>query len=236
MLETDAGYTIMAADITSAMKYHPMAGFSVSLSGDNAGALRGYWEKLSTSGTTTMPMQKQIRGRRVRHVRRQVRRLVAGRHQPAAGLAAHPGARPPHLARRRRGSAGSAGDRHNAGQTPTSGDCAVLPHLRARATGRAPRFAARPRTAICAPRLSHGRKTTEDGSKEHRSALRAAVYRGDEPAVVLQLAGDGRSLPGSATREGNRCVARGPGVRGGTAVIGVPAGESACAEPEAEAG
>ena len=111
----------MAADITSAMKYHPMAGFSVSLSGDNAGALRGYWEKPSTGGTTTMPMQKQIRGDGVRHVRRQVRRLVAGRHQPAAGLATRPGARPPHLARRRRGGAGSAGDRHNAGQTPTSG-------------------------------------------------------------------------------------------------------------------
>ena len=70
----------------------------------------------------------------------------------------------------------------------------------------------------------------------HVDTLQAAVYRGDEPAVVLQLAGDGRSLPGSATREGNRCVARRPGVRGGTAVIGVPAGESACAEPEAEAG
>ena len=73
-------------------------------------------------------------------------------------------------------------------------------------------------------------------TEEQRSALRAAVYRGDEPTVVLQLAGDGRSLPGSATREGNRCVARGLEVRGGTAVIGVPAGERACAEAEAEAG
>jgi PhnB protein len=62
MLETDAGYTIMAADVTSDMEYQPMAGCSISLSGDDAGALRGYWEKLSAGGTTTMPMQKQVWG------------------------------------------------------------------------------------------------------------------------------------------------------------------------------
>jgi PhnB protein len=58
-LDTEAGYTIMAADTPSAMEYRPMAAFSVSLSGDDADVLRGYWEKLSASGTTTMPMQKQ---------------------------------------------------------------------------------------------------------------------------------------------------------------------------------
>ena len=62
MLETGAGYTIMAADVTSDMEYAPMAGFSVSLSGDDGDALRGYWEKLSASGTTTMPLQKQAWG------------------------------------------------------------------------------------------------------------------------------------------------------------------------------
>jgi len=61
-LETDAGYAIMAADVTSDMGYQPPAGFSVSLSGDDGGALRGYWEKLSASGTTTMPLQKQVWG------------------------------------------------------------------------------------------------------------------------------------------------------------------------------
>jgi len=60
MLETDAGYTIMGADVTSEMEYQPMAGFSVSLSGDDA--LRDYWAKLSASGTTTMPLQKQAWG------------------------------------------------------------------------------------------------------------------------------------------------------------------------------
>ncbi len=61
-LETDAGYTIMGADATSDMTYQPMAGFSVSLSGDDADALRGYFEKLSAGGTTTMPLQKQVWG------------------------------------------------------------------------------------------------------------------------------------------------------------------------------
>jgi len=61
-LETDAGYTIMGADVTSDMEYHPVAGCSVSLSGDDADALRGYWEKLSASGTTTMPLEKQAWG------------------------------------------------------------------------------------------------------------------------------------------------------------------------------
>jgi PhnB protein len=61
-LETDAGYTIMGADVTSDMTYQPMAGFSVSLSGDDGDTLRGYFEKLSTSGTTTMPLQKQVWG------------------------------------------------------------------------------------------------------------------------------------------------------------------------------
>ena len=62
MLQTEAGYTIMGADVTSDMEHHPMAGFSVSLSGDDGDALRGYWEKLSASGTTTMAMQKQVWG------------------------------------------------------------------------------------------------------------------------------------------------------------------------------
>ena len=41
-LATEAGYTIMAADVTSEMEYHPAAGFSVSLSGDDGDALHGY--------------------------------------------------------------------------------------------------------------------------------------------------------------------------------------------------
>lgn len=61
-LETDAGYTIMAADITSDMQPSPMSGITVSISGDDADALRGYWEKLSAGGTVTMPLEKQAWG------------------------------------------------------------------------------------------------------------------------------------------------------------------------------
>ena len=60
-LDTDVGYTIMAADVTSEMEYQPPAGCSVSLSGDDD-ALHDYWDKLSAGGTTTMPLQKQVWG------------------------------------------------------------------------------------------------------------------------------------------------------------------------------
>jgi PhnB protein len=61
-LETDAGYTLMAADVPGHMEYHSIEGCSVSLSGDDGDLLRGYWEKLSASGSTMMPLQKQVWG------------------------------------------------------------------------------------------------------------------------------------------------------------------------------
>jgi PhnB protein len=61
-LETEAGYSIMGADVTSDMEYHAPAGFSVSLSGDDGDRLHRYWDKLSASGTVTMPMAKQVWG------------------------------------------------------------------------------------------------------------------------------------------------------------------------------
>jgi PhnB protein len=60
-LETSAGYTIMAADVTSDMPYQPPAGIAVSLSGDDD-ALHGYWDKLAAAGTVTMPLAKQVWG------------------------------------------------------------------------------------------------------------------------------------------------------------------------------
>ena len=61
-LKTDAGYTIMAADIPSTIETPPMAGVSISLSGDDGDLLRGYFEKLAAAGTITMPLQKQVWG------------------------------------------------------------------------------------------------------------------------------------------------------------------------------
>ena len=62
LLETSTGYTIMAGDVTSDTDYRPIAGVSVSLSGDDVGLLRGYWDQLSAGGTVTMPLQKQVWG------------------------------------------------------------------------------------------------------------------------------------------------------------------------------
>ena len=61
-LETEAGYTLMASDAPPGMESQGMEGFGVSLSGDDADALRRYWDKLSDGGTVTMPMQKQVWG------------------------------------------------------------------------------------------------------------------------------------------------------------------------------
>ncbi|HWL98800.1 MAG TPA: VOC family protein [Nocardioidaceae bacterium] len=62
MLETDAGYTIMAGDVTDDTEYQPMAACSVNISGDDADLLRDYWERLSASGSITMPLQGQVWG------------------------------------------------------------------------------------------------------------------------------------------------------------------------------
>ncbi len=61
-LHTDAGYLIMASDITSDMEFRPAAGMTVSISGDDADMLRGYWEQLSAGGSVRMPLEKQAWG------------------------------------------------------------------------------------------------------------------------------------------------------------------------------
>jgi PhnB protein len=64
LLQTNDGYTIMGADVTSTMEYAPISGSSVSISGDeaDADALHSYWRQLSAGGTTMMPMEKQAWG------------------------------------------------------------------------------------------------------------------------------------------------------------------------------
>ena len=57
-LEGEDGLTLMAADTPKSMDYSPGNNMSVSLSGDDDARLRGYWEKLSASGTVTVPLEK----------------------------------------------------------------------------------------------------------------------------------------------------------------------------------
>jgi PhnB protein len=62
MLETPSGFTLMGSDMPPGMDYSPGNNMAVSLSGDDADELRGYWDKLSGSGTVTIPMEKQMWG------------------------------------------------------------------------------------------------------------------------------------------------------------------------------
>ncbi len=62
MLEADNGFTLMGADNPPGMEYTPGTNMSVSLSGDDAEELRGYWKHLSASGNVTMPLEKQMWG------------------------------------------------------------------------------------------------------------------------------------------------------------------------------
>ena len=62
LLETSSGLTLMASDLPPGMEHDPGNNISISLSGEDAGELRGYWDKLSDGGTVTMPMEKQMWG------------------------------------------------------------------------------------------------------------------------------------------------------------------------------
>ncbi len=62
MLETRSGFTLMCSDTPSGMQRTVGTNITVSLSGDDADELRGYWEGLSAGGTVTMPLEKQMWG------------------------------------------------------------------------------------------------------------------------------------------------------------------------------
>lgn len=62
MLETDSGLALMGADTPPGMEHTPGNNMTVALSGDDAVELRGYWEKLSDSGTVSVPLEKQMWG------------------------------------------------------------------------------------------------------------------------------------------------------------------------------
>ncbi len=62
LLKTPAGFTLMAADTPNQMQFTGHSGFSVSLSGDDAAELQGYWDALSEGGQVVMPLERQIWG------------------------------------------------------------------------------------------------------------------------------------------------------------------------------
>ncbi len=62
MLDTPSGFTLMGADNPPGMDYTPGNTMAVSLSGDDAEELRGYWQKLSAGGTVSVPLEKQMWG------------------------------------------------------------------------------------------------------------------------------------------------------------------------------
>ncbi len=67
-LETSSGFTLMASDSPGSpdqgagQATSEARGVSLSLSGEDAEELRGYWEKLSARGSVTMPLEKQMWG------------------------------------------------------------------------------------------------------------------------------------------------------------------------------
>ena len=61
-LETPSGFTLMASDAPAGMPHDKGSSISVSLSGDDAEDLRGYFEKLAAGGSVTMPLEKQVWG------------------------------------------------------------------------------------------------------------------------------------------------------------------------------
>ncbi len=62
LLTTDGGLALMGADTPAGMEHAPGTNISVSLSGDDAGEMRGYWEKLADGGSVSVPLEKQMWG------------------------------------------------------------------------------------------------------------------------------------------------------------------------------
>ncbi|WP_125615687.1 VOC family protein [Specibacter cremeus] len=63
MLTSPNGLVLMGADTPKSMEFTPgVNAFSVSLSGDDEGELRGFWDKISAGGQVTMPLDKAAWG------------------------------------------------------------------------------------------------------------------------------------------------------------------------------
>lgn len=63
-LATPSGFHIFASDTAEGMSqpFQPGNNLQISLSGDEADALRGYWDGLSEGGQIVMPLERQMWG------------------------------------------------------------------------------------------------------------------------------------------------------------------------------
>jgi PhnB protein len=61
-LLTDEGFCLMGADTPPGMEYAKPAGITISISGDDAETMRGYFAALAEGGTVSMPLEKQVWG------------------------------------------------------------------------------------------------------------------------------------------------------------------------------
>ena len=58
-LTTPAGFTLMGSDTPEGMPYDDSSGgITVSISGDDATELRGYWDGLADGGEITLPLEQ----------------------------------------------------------------------------------------------------------------------------------------------------------------------------------
>jgi PhnB protein len=62
VLKTPGDLTLMGSDTPSHMEYKPGTNISISLSGDDEAALRGYYDKLADGGTVNQPLEKAAWG------------------------------------------------------------------------------------------------------------------------------------------------------------------------------
>ena len=61
-LTTPAGFLLMASDGAPGQPVTSGSNFAISLSGDDAEALHGYWDGLAEGGQVTIPLEKQMWG------------------------------------------------------------------------------------------------------------------------------------------------------------------------------
>lgn len=61
-LETASGFTLMASDTPPGMARTAGDNVTISLSGDDAEQLRGYWTGLAEGGNVSLPLDKQMWG------------------------------------------------------------------------------------------------------------------------------------------------------------------------------